>query len=131
MHCASSFSTAALNVAKTSPAIRNVRKNSSSHWELVVSRVATYFIELKAAVLPSPTIWALARSIYATTSFDAAVAVPGEIYSRAMNSLPHTKESRRADETCQNSCRKRFSAYYPRRRIAFEAEQLHDLLVSA
>jgi len=39
--------------------------------------------------LPSPSIWALSRSIHATTSFDAAVAVPGEIYSMAMNSLPH------------------------------------------
>src|SRR6266550_1095325 len=39
--------------------------------------------------LPSPSIWALSRSIHATTSFDATVAVPGEIYSRAMNSLPH------------------------------------------
>src|SRR5205814_654074 len=39
--------------------------------------------------LPSPSIWALSRSIHATTSFDATVAVPGEIYSRALNSLPH------------------------------------------
>src|SRR6266705_3233130 len=42
-----------------------------------------------ASRLPSPSIWALSQSIHATTSFDAAVAVPGEIYSRAMNSLPH------------------------------------------
>jgi len=35
------------------------------------------------------SIWALSRSIHATTSFDAAVAVAGDIYSRAMNSLPH------------------------------------------
>ena len=39
--------------------------------------------------LPSPSIWALWRSIHATTSFDATIAVPGEIYSRGMNSLPH------------------------------------------
>src|SRR5439155_13188167 len=39
--------------------------------------------------LPSPSIWALSRSIHATTSFDATIAVPGEIYSRGMNSLPH------------------------------------------
>src|SRR5260370_24661880 len=38
---------------------------------------------------PPPVFWALSRIIHATTSFDAAVAVPGEVYSRAMNSLPH------------------------------------------
>src|SRR6266576_389178 len=38
---------------------------------------------------PPPVFWALSRVFHATTSFDAAVAVPGEIYSRAMNSLPH------------------------------------------
>ena len=41
------------------------------------------------AVLPSPSILGALASIHATTSFDAAVAVPGEIYSRAMNSLSH------------------------------------------
>src|SRR5256885_35714 len=35
---------------------------------------------------PPPVFWALSRSIHATTSFDAAVAVAGDIYSRAMNS---------------------------------------------
>ena len=39
-----------------------------------------------------PVFWALSRIIHATTSFDAAVAVPGEIYSRAMNSLPHRND---------------------------------------
>src|SRR6266550_7787765 len=40
-------------------------------------------------VLPSPSILGALASIHATTSFDATVAVPGEIYSRAMDSLSH------------------------------------------
>src|SRR5207302_6311395 len=51
--------------------------------------------------LPSPSIWALSRIIHATTSFDAAVAVPGEIYSRAMNSLPHRNSVDAFSETRQ------------------------------
>ena len=53
----------------------------------VNSQVFDSFLPCKS-LLPSPSIWALSRSIHAT-SFDATVAVPGEIYSRAMNSLPH------------------------------------------
>src|SRR5438477_3390894 len=53
-----------------------------SYYESRISAIPDVF-------LPSPSIWALSRSIQATTSFDAAVAAPGEIYSRAMNSLPH------------------------------------------
>jgi len=43
----------------------------------------------KDSTLPSPSILGALASIHATTSFGAAVAVPGEIYSRAMNSLSH------------------------------------------
>ncbi len=59
----------------------------SGYWGAIIS--ASAFGSKVLQPLPSPSIWALSRSIHATTSFDAAVAVPGEIYSRAMNSLPH------------------------------------------
>ncbi len=39
---------------------------------------------------PPPVFWALSRIIHATTSFDAAVAVPGEIYSRVCHGERHT-----------------------------------------
>src|SRR6266513_20389 len=49
----------------------------------------TYFHGKRCQLLPSPSILGALASIHATTSFEAAVAVPGEIYSRAMNSLSH------------------------------------------